>query len=1313
MRKCEFCSKVLPSWEVHAKCVDCTTLEDICTPENKCEACADRSPEQWAVVYDHWFQRKEKLQTSSPAYGCSKSAIQRQKSAKKKVEAQIVKLDSLVSGVSVEFKKFNPSLGSGLVSLATLKTEPTLHSVSSVDGRAVRLLGVSCPLPEHTNASTEPGSQFSPPKPLDPGPRVFHASMEPEPRFFPPKTSAPGSHRSSSPTAPGFHGEPGLLVGSTAPGSHLEPGSRDLPDFAHLSEFPSCTKQLPELNYLAVSPQITPLTPTRTSSRTSSRTSTPRYQAKPQSQDGAEVSNTLALDQVATTVDSILQQSMARHMASFTQMMQHQALKILPLVQSAPTVLSQARSQALTSDDELPKDIFGSPERETPEVSEDFDRSPNGRNPKRKFDEMDGEDNIPKPLSFDDKVILVRELLTSKGFLPMEPASDSKPKRLSIANRYLASQDQAPSKPKARFPLADAYREELELRRQESLAMASTSKLPYRTPKIKLGCYTVTAGDFPMDTPKVSPLEQDLFSGLADPKVPLKIFEDLLTAARSSFLIGSTEMHFLIGISVLCSQLLEQYSDPEHDPDLFQQELSHLHGVLASILRSHDDRLALDSSNLHLLTMIQRDRYLANLKVQMPAATRAELLCSPLCCPSGEDAASFTGDPQLFAGLKDASIKASQASRDQASLKTNENMAKYFASQTQRVGARWQSQRPQPVNKSTKGQDTSTLKPFQKTLTRGGASRGRGAGSSRGGRGRGGRGRGYSGRGLPQRSGDEPVKGGVGGQAQQQQPSKGQCTSIPRAPHGVSRRSTSTPAYVGVSNFRRASRCSLDKFLVSMARFRCKSLDRLNTSQGVLNIFPGKAKIIQNPDILLSSTRHIEASCPRVRNSKTSLKRCNRVRRPSHSRLLQPPVRGPQEHGRLETGNQSLNTKQACKRAKVHHGNSRVDQIVPANKLMGSINRLEGRLLSCPSTQGIPQISQVRVQGGVSVPSSSFRSLSSSLDIHNGSQGASGPSSSEGHLPPSIFGRLGDSSPRPTSTLGSVGLGFRSLPTDGVHSQRVKVRPYPISRLHFRGLSLHNTQSDSATLRGPYLKNQEPPQSFLTRSSDSLNVAVNVRPTSLYREASPPRPSPYSRVAARPPRPVVPINRFPHPANQSVPSGQRQLALVVVEKEPRSGISIPPASAIQASLYGCKFGGLGGPPGFSRGLRHVGRPQSVMAHQPTGVGSCIFSSCSLGSPMLQTSSSSFDGQHHGDSLHKQAGRHQVPVSVPTSNFPAPLVSLQSHYYHQNGLCPPRSSKTYVPFGTPQWSIYSPPGGTTRSQFSSLPSRTQQLGPSMH
>ena len=108
----------------------------------------------------------------------------------------------------------------------------------------------------------------------------------------------------------------------------------------------------------------------------------------------------------------------------------------------------------------------------------------------------------------------------------------------------------------------------------------------------------MTSVDFPVDTPKLSALDLELFSGVAEPKVLSKPFEDLLAAARTSFLIGSMEMHFLIGISVLCSQLLEQYDDPEHDPDLFQQQISHMHGILGSILRSHEDRLALDSSNL-------------------------------------------------------------------------------------------------------------------------------------------------------------------------------------------------------------------------------------------------------------------------------------------------------------------------------------------------------------------------------------------------------------------------------------------------------------------------------------------------------------------------------------------------------------------------------------------------------------------------------------------------------------------------------------------------------------------------------------------
>ena len=431
-----------------------------------------------------------------------------------------------------------------------------------------------------------------------------------------------------------------------------------------------------------------------------------------------------------------------------------------------------------------------------------------------------------------------------------------------------------------------------------------------------------------------------------------------------------------------------------------------------------------------------------------------------------------------------------------------------------------------------------------------------------------------------------------------------------------------------------------------MGESRCVPLDCIHPTKGL------QSGIREGSSLNQSSQCHLEVSRSCETGNTGQGDRFSAPERSSRgsdghfqSGILFKDVPCTKEDRRSKTHNRSEHIEHLPEVSDLQDGVNRVDSSFSSGGLVDLFHRPQGRLSSCANSSGFQEVHENLLRGqGVSVPSSTIRTVPCSLVIHEDSVRGQGNGSLSRYPVASVSGRLAMQGSHRGGMSAAFPSGSSSDPRTWLDSQLREIRPG--SQASFQ---LHRDQVQSDRLYS-FLDGRQSYQ------AQGQTFPVGVRPDAFSQsmatgdwqsgfpgETSSFRSTSYQAFPLAPFSSLERSERFSRDAYPSV-RGDLNRSGLVVEDQYLHGRASGSSSSRHPDLYRCMYDRMGSSRRRDCGERNLEREGEVVTYQRSRD-----ESSSSRPPEYQTetspSHSGFHGQHIRGGLCEPSGGHQVSVSL--------------------------------------------------------------------
>ena len=432
-----------------------------------------------------------------------------------------------------------------------------------------------------------------------------------------------------------------------------------------------------------------------------------------------------------------------------------------------------------------------------------------------------------------------------------------------------------------------------------------------------------------------------------------------------------------------------------------------------------------------------------------------------------------------------------------------------------------------------------------------------------------------------------------------------------------------------------------------MARSRGRTLGSESFEGRIPDPLCFSSSYIGSPGVSIISGERGEIQGPSGRSNGDAEERGNRTSSSSRSRFLQQAFPGKESIRSLAPCFGRLKTEQIRPEDEILHGDHPVGDVSCSEGRLDSLHGYEGRILPCPYSSELKEVSQVRLQrGGLSIPSTLLWPEYGASGVHESSCSFSKVCTSGRNEDNLILGRLAGSGKVKRRDEESEGFHFDTstgirhhselrevssrtdsdnyLPGDGVGQQEFLGFPNPKESGEYaqyckRVSILRSTSSEiMAAIVGSHVLSRE-----VDNGGQVENEAITVLTATTMEEVTAVRKdlSPHLRVSCSRPEMVV-------------RQGQVSKRCLPVSKEPRPNLAIRCLPARLGSSSGGEiiFGNLD-----PSGTRST--------YQYAGVKSDLVRFTESGTPGLQQGYLGFCRQYDSSSIHSEGRRNEVVGSL--------------------------------------------------------------------
>ena len=350
----------------------------------------------------------------------------------------------------------------------------------------------------------------------------------------------------------------------------------------------------------------------------------------------------------------------------------------------------------------------------------------------------------------------------------------------------------------------------------------------------------------------------------------------------------------------------------------------------------------------------------------------------------------------------------------------------------------------------------------------------------------------------------------------------------------------------------------------------------------------------------------------------------------------------------MATNHQPTTTQPLHQASTLSDGNTFHSPSVPDCRLVGSIDRPEGRV----STRSYPQRSQtvppIRLQGdSLPVPLSTIRPFHSPPSLHQNYQGDSGFPTPETGTPLHVPRRLAHRGPHTTGHYPGPPSDGPADTRAGLHHQRREIFANA-----FPAANLPGSRNQPGCRPSHPNSGQIPSSTGLHSSlhdqplSSSQNMAATARHDGKLDRFGPLVQNAHASTSAAPSLSLSPAKGPDFQGHPGHTTDPRSASVVVNSGQPDERHHIPPSLSIHICHYGCLEDGMGSSPRGPVHRRLLVHTTESITHQPlraTG-GSTSTEVLPVQSP--KPTRPGTDRQLHGSFLHQPSRRNSLSVPLP-------------------------------------------------------------------
>ena len=419
------------------------------------------------------------------------------------------------------------------------------------------------------------------------------------------------------------------------------------------------------------------------------------------------------------------------------------------------------------------------------------------------------------------------------------------------------------------------------------------------------------------------------------------------------------------------------------------------------------------------------------------------------------------------------------------------------------------------------------------------------------------------------------------------------------------------------------------ELLENLVGSRGRSEGSSNPLGGVHPPLPDPAELIKKPHSYKLLWQSSQESLPvRGITSAYGQKRNRTGTQTKLPRVFQPAIFSPKTQQQVEAYSRLKQSEPLPQGGKIQDGDTGNYQDIP------------------PTVQEISEVSRKRAD--LSIQSSAFRTVHSTLRVHCDSKGGTADGHTQGYKNPPVPRQLVGEGNIPPGLSPAYTSTSRNVPETGMASERRKVGIGAQAGFQLCRLPVRPSVRSGPTNTGPVAK----PSRQNTGASNSTGLSsprVHVidRPVNSHRKTGSPRPTTHEThsVASQKQLEGTGISGEVHSTTQVIAP---TLALVASRKQCSNGSTFTPGKTCSAYLYRRIKRRVGRSLKRAHCKRNLVPPGKQAAHKLLTTQSRVSSFKTLPGPLLRQDSPGGNRQHHSSVLHKQGSRHEVgPIMCPS------------------------------------------------------------------
>ena len=440
------------------------------------------------------------------------------------------------------------------------------------------------------------------------------------------------------------------------------------------------------------------------------------------------------------------------------------------------------------------------------------------------------------------------------------------------------------------------------------------------------------------------------------------------------------------------------------------------------------------------------------------------------------------------------------------------------------------------------------------------------------------------------------------------------------------------------------------QLLENLVGSRCRPEGSSNPQGGVHPPLPDPAELIKKPHSYKLLWQSSQESLPvRGITSAYGQKRNRTGTQTKLPRVFQPAIFSPKTQQQVEAYSRLKQSEPLPQGGKIQDGDTGNYQDIPPTRGVGHLNRLQGCLLPYSHTGTVQEISEVSgKRADLSIQSSAFRTVHSTLRVHCDSKGGKADGHTQGYKNPPVPRRLVGEGNIPPGLSPAYTSPSRNVPETGMASEHRKVRIGAQAGFQLCRLPVRPSVRSGPTNTGPVAK----PSRQNTGASNSTGqsgprVHVIDRPVNSHRKTGSPRPTTNEThsVASQKQLEGTRISGEVHSTTQVIAP---TLALVASRKQCSNGSTFTPGKTCCADLYRLIKRRVGRSLKRAHCKRNLVPPGKQAAHKLLRTQSRVSRFKTLPGPLLRQDIPGSNRQHHSSVLHKQGRRHEVgPIMCPS------------------------------------------------------------------